>query len=91
MLTLGGAHVQRGLLHLVCLSVCLSVCYRYSDNAGYEAANERYQRLQCYVGINFKMAISPFEGYTVYKYSMVVYSTSAPILFSENVFLSYTV
>ena len=31
----------------VCVSVCLSV-YDYSRTAGYEAAYERYQHLQCY-------------------------------------------
>ena len=33
----------------VCLSVCLSV-YDYSRTTGYEAADERYQQLQCYKG-----------------------------------------
>ena len=41
----------------VCLSVCLSVCYHYSGTTGYEAAKERYQRLERYVGIVFKKAI----------------------------------
>ena len=51
LLTLG-AHAQRGLQYLVCvsvLSVCLSVCvYDYSRTTGYEAAYERYKKLQCY-------------------------------------------
>ena len=37
-----GAHAQRGLQYLVCVSVCLSV-YDYSRTTGYEAAYERYQ------------------------------------------------
>ena len=41
----------------VCLSVCLSVCYHYSGTTGYEAAKERYQRPERYVGIVFKKAI----------------------------------
>ena len=37
--------------------VCLSVCYHYSGTTGYEAAKERYQRPERYVGIVFKKAI----------------------------------
>ena len=44
LLTLG-AHAQRGLLYLVCPSVCLSV-HDYSRTAGNEGASERYQQLQ---------------------------------------------
>ena len=39
------------------LSVCLSVCYRYSGTTSYKAAKERYRRLQCYLGMDFKKAI----------------------------------
>ena len=48
LLTLG-AHAQRGLRYLVCLSVGLSV-YNYSCTTGNEANSERYQRLQCNKG-----------------------------------------
>ena len=37
--------------------VCLSVCYHYYGATGYEAAKERYQRLERYVAIVFKKAI----------------------------------
>ena len=40
----------------VCLSVCPSV-YDYSRTTGYEAANERYQQLQCYKGMKNNVAI----------------------------------
>ena len=49
-----GAHAQRGLLTVVGLCVCLSVCLSvddYSRTTGYEAAYERYQQLQCYKGM----------------------------------------
>ena len=39
-----GAHAQRGLQYLVCLSVCLSV-RASSRTTGYEAANEWHQRV----------------------------------------------
>ena len=52
-----GAHAQRGLYSRVCVCVCLSVCYHYSGTTGYEAAKERYQRPERYVGIVFKKAI----------------------------------
>ena len=39
---------------LYCVSVCLSV-YDYSHTTGYEAAYERYQKLQRYMG--YTMAI----------------------------------
>ena len=48
LLTLG-AHAQRELRYLVCVSVCLSVCvsvYAYSRTMGNEAADECYQWLQ---------------------------------------------
>ena len=35
---------------------CLSV-YDYSRTTGYEAANERYQQLQCYKGMKIKVGI----------------------------------
>ena len=38
------------------LCVCLSV-YDYSWTAGYEAAYERYQHLQCYKGMKNYVAI----------------------------------
>ena len=59
LLTLG-AHAQRGLQYLVCVSVCLSVCLSvddYSRTTGYEAAYERYQQLQCYKGMKNNVAI----------------------------------
>ena len=59
LLTLG-AHAQRGLQYLVCVSVCLSVCLfvdDYSRTTGYEAAYERYQQLQCYKGMKNNVAI----------------------------------
>ena len=61
LLTLG-ARAQRGLLYLVCLSVCVCVCvcvcvYDYSRSVGNETAYERYQRVQCHAGLIFKMAI----------------------------------
>ena len=55
-----GAHAQRGLQYLVCVSVCLSVCLcvdDYSRTTGYEAAYERYQQLQCYKGMKTNVAI----------------------------------
>ena len=55
-----GAHAQRGLQYLVCVSVCLSVClsvYDYSCTTGYEAVYERYQQLQCYKGNKNNVAI----------------------------------
>ena len=52
-----GTHAQRGLQYLpVCLSLCLSV-YDYSRTTGYEAADERYQQLQCYKGKKYNVAI----------------------------------
>ena len=59
LLTLG-AHAQRGLQYLVCVSVCLFVCLSvddYSRTTGYEAAYERYQQLQCYKGMKNNVAI----------------------------------
>ena len=63
LLTLG-AHAQRGLQYLVCVSVCLFVCLSvclsvddYSRTTGYEAAYERYQQLQCYKGMKINVAI----------------------------------
>ena len=46
----------------VCLSVCLCVCVcvgvdAYSGPTGYEAANDRYQRLQNYTSLKNKRAI----------------------------------
>ena len=41
------------------VTACLSVCYRYSGTTGYKAAKERYQRPQCYVGMDLKKAIFP--------------------------------
>ena len=62
ILTLG-AHAQRGLPYLVCVSVssvslfvCLSV-YDYSRTTGCEAAYERYQQLQFYKAMKMNMAI----------------------------------
>ena len=53
----------------VCLSVCPSV-YDYSRTTGYEAANERYQQLQCYKGMKNNVAIfaetTAFERYGQY-------------------------
>ena len=43
LLTLG-AHAQRGLLYLVCVSVCVSVS-TYSRPTGTKPAHQRYQRL----------------------------------------------
>ena len=43
-----GAHAQRGLQYLVCVSVCLSVCLSvrlYSRTTGNDAVYERYQQL----------------------------------------------
>ena len=37
--------------------VVVPVCYHYSGTTGYEAAKERYQRPERYVGIVFKKAI----------------------------------
>ena len=59
LLTLG-AHVQRGLQYLVCVSVCMSVClfvYDYSCTTGYEAAYEQYQPLQWYKGMKNNVRI----------------------------------
>ena len=61
LLTLG-AHAQRGLRYLVCVSVCVCVCvcvcvYAYFSDTGYEADSERYKRLQCYKRSKNKMAI----------------------------------
>ena len=38
----------------MCLSVCLSV-YDYSRATGYEAAYERYQQPQCYMGMKYNV------------------------------------
>ena len=55
-----GAHAQRGLRYLVCVSVCVCVCvYAYFSATGNEADDERYQRLLCYKRSNNKMAIFP--------------------------------
>ena len=57
LLTLG-AHAQRGLQYLVCVSVCVCVyIYDYSRTTGYEAAYERYQQLLCYKGKKNNVAI----------------------------------
>ena len=57
-----GAHAQRGLQYLVCVSVCLclSVCLSvttFSAATRNETAKKRYQRVQCHTGFIFKMAI----------------------------------
>ena len=55
-----GAHAQRGLRYLVCVSVCVCVCvcvYAYFSAMGNEADSERYQRLQYYKRSKNKMAI----------------------------------
>ena len=51
-----GAHAQRGLQYLVCVSVCVCV-YDYSRTTGYEAAYEQYQQLLCYKGKKNNVAI----------------------------------
>ena len=59
LLTLG-AHAQRGLRYLVCVSVCVCVCvcvYAYYSAIGNEADSERYQPLQYYKRSKNKMAI----------------------------------
>ena len=52
----------------VCQSVCLFV-YDYSRTTGHEAAYERYQQLQCYMGMKNNVAIffemTVFERYGV--------------------------
>ena len=57
LLTLG-AHAQRGLQYLVCVSVsvCLSVT-TFSAATRNETAKKRYQRVQCHTGFILKMAI----------------------------------
>ena len=42
---------------VVGLCVCLSVVDDYFRTAGYEAAYERYQQLQCYKGMKTNVAI----------------------------------
>ena len=59
LLTLG-AHAQRGLRYLVCVSVCVCVCvcvYAYFSAMGNEADSERYKRLQYYKRSKNKTAI----------------------------------
>ena len=51
------ACAARVIFPCTCVCVCLSVCYHYSGTTGYEAAKERYQRPERYVGIVFKKAI----------------------------------
>ena len=46
----------------VCVCVRVSVCYHYSGTTGYEAAKERYQRPERYVGIVLKKVISESYG-----------------------------
>ena len=52
-----GAHAQRGLQYLVCVSVCLSVT-TFSATARNNAPNEIYQRLQRDMSKVLKMAFS---------------------------------
>ena len=56
LLTLG-AHAQRGLQYLVCVSLCLSVT-TFSATARNNAPNKIYQRLQRDMSQVFKMAFS---------------------------------
>ena len=56
LLTLG-AHAQRGLQYLVCVSVCLSVT-TFSATARNNAPNKIYQRLQRDMSKVLKMAFS---------------------------------
>ena len=56
LLTLG-AHAQRGLQYLVCVSVCLSVT-TFSATAHNNAPNKIYQRLQRDMSKVLKMAFS---------------------------------
>ena len=52
LLTLG-AHAQRGLQYLV----CLSVRYHFFATTRNEVAKKRYKRVQRYTGLIFKIAI----------------------------------
>ena len=52
LLTLG-AHAQRGLQYLVCLSVC--VCFPYSGSTRDEKYNEIYHRVKHQICGNIKM------------------------------------
>ena len=51
-----GAHAQRGLQYLVCVSVCVSVT-TFSAATRNETAKKRYQRVQCHTGFILKVAI----------------------------------
>ena len=57
---------SRSVCLFVCLSVCLSVS-NYSRTTGYEAADERYQQIQCYKGRKNNVAdfaeMTAFERY----------------------------
>ena len=55
LLTLG-AHAQRGLQYLVCVSVCLSVT-TFSATTRNKPAKKRHQRVQRYTGLILKLAI----------------------------------
>ena len=52
------ACAARVIVVVPCVCVCVSVCYHYSGTTGYEAAKERFQQPERYVGIVFKRRFS---------------------------------